>query len=64
MIRNDKQLGNVVQFPGARPPPGHTGAANPFDQLTVELIMCQYERGELDPRLLRTLAEIAVGTRS
>ena len=35
--------------------------SSPFDQLTVDLIMRQHERGELDSRLMRVLAEFAVG---
>ena len=45
---------NVVKFPAK----GNN--ASPFDQLAVELIMRQHELGELDPRLLRALAEFAV----
>jgi hypothetical protein len=38
-----------------------TTTERPFDRLNVELIMQQFERGELNPRLLRFLAETAVG---
>jgi hypothetical protein len=46
---------NVVKFPVDRQ------AVSPFDRLAVELIVRQGARGELDPRLLRFLAEHAVG---
>ena len=35
--------------------------SSPWDSLTVELIMAKHRAGELDPRLLRALAELAMG---
>ena len=52
---------NVVMFPCRRGQQGpRCYSVNEFDHLTVELIMARHAAGELDSRLLRALAELAM----